>query len=152
MADLSNPANPATEIRSQIVELARQLNRLKKTVEQGNFEVSRELFTLTLVRGGLLEIVRVHGGKTLRFTMQQNNKTVVLQEFHIPDLGEDNNLRGFLLSANDGTDTLAMSKFEPEVNMDMVMEEFLKGLYTAVTSAFKQGCDVHIQLVKTKHL
>ena len=140
------------EIHAQLVELARQLNRLKQTVVESQFEVTRELFTLTLVRGGFLELIKDNGGKTLRFTIHNGESTVILQEFHIPDLGNENNLRGFLLSANDGVETLALSKFEPEIGVDEAMAEFLDGLFLAVISAFKGGNDVHIQLVKTKSI
>lgn len=142
----------SNQIHDQLVELAKQLNRLKKTVLEGKFEITQELFTLTLVRGGFLELVKANGGKTMRFTIQSGHATVVLQEFHIPDLGDENNLRGFLLSANDGVETLAIGKFEPEIGIDDAMQEFLEGLRTVVVNAFKNGNDIHVQLVKTRSI
>ncbi len=141
-----------SKLHAQLVELATQINRLKKTVLEGKFEITQELFTLTLVRGGFLELVKANGGKTMRFTIYNGHATVVLQEFHIPDLGDENNLRGFLLSANDGVETLALGKFEPEIGLDDAMQEFLEGLRVVVINAFKHGNDIHIQLVKSRNV
>ncbi|MCI0711330.1 MAG: hypothetical protein L0154_14340 [Chloroflexi bacterium] len=93
-----------------------------------------------VIRGGLHEIIAHNGGQTLCFGIRDIDHTIhTLQEYHIPENG---NFRGFLLAANDGSETIDLAGQVENIKIEQELLGFFSGLYVAVIHALRNGCEV----------
>ena len=92
-----------------VQKLTDELNKLQKLMKNTKQRISLDVFIKTMIRGGFSEIVETHDGQSLNFRIKNPiGETLNLQESLIPDLGKNNNLLGFLLAANDGSQTVTI--------------------------------------------
>lgn len=138
----------AWQTQERVQDLSVELNKLKHLVSNPKEAISINAFMQTLMRGGFTEIVESNGGKTLSVIIKDDdNSAIHLQDFYIPDLGYINNLRGFLLSANDGRETVEIpvdTNFN--ISFDRELMSFFQALYEAVIPILANHHEIEIQL------
>lgn len=135
------------EDTSAAQRLTDELNKLQKLIQNTNQRISLDSFMNTMMRGGFSDIVENHGGKMLGFKIKNTaGETLTLQEFMIPDLGKDNNLLGFLLAANDGSQTVTMMPTVKVGSLFMELSNFFQGLHEVIVYALENGNKVEVSL------
>lgn len=124
----------------EVYPLTREINKLSVSIKNPKDSISPDTFMRAVIRGGLHEIVAHNGGKTLCFGIRDVDGTIyTLQEYHIPDNGD---FRGFLLSANDGRQTIELTGGIEVLELEHELMGFFSGLYLAVIHALRNGCEV----------
>lgn len=136
------------QIQERVQGLALELNKLKHLVDNPKEGISINTFMKALMRGGFTEIVETNGGKTLSFIIHDCHGTRIdLQNFYIPDLGSINNLRGFLLSANDGRETVEIPvQTNFNISLDRELLSFFQALYETLIPVLERGNEIEVQL------
>lgn len=136
------------QMQERIDGLSNELNKLKHLVYNPKENISLNTFMKALMRGGFTELVEANGGRTLRFIIRDaHGQTMDLQKFYIPDLGNINNLRGFLLSANDGRETVEIpidASFN--ISLDRELLSFFQALYETLVPVFACGNEIEVQI------
>ncbi len=135
------------EDTSPAKRLTDELNKLQKVMQNTNQRISLDSFMNTMMRGGFSEIVETHGGQKLGFKIKNpQGEILTLQEFLIPDLGKDNNLLGFLLAANDGSQTVTMMPTVKVGSLFTELHNFFQGLHEVLMYALENGNQVEVSL------
>lgn len=131
----------------QVETMNIEIEKMAEWVNQNERRLPMEKFVEAMMGGGLAEIIEHNGGKILSFIIKdKEGETVPLHDFQIPNLGGMHNLRGFLLSANDGSETLRSSELR---NIHVVSNElnmFFEGLYLTIMSTIENGNEVRVML------
>ena len=128
-------------------KLTAELNKLQKVVQNTQQRISLDSFINTMIRGGFSEIVETHGGQMLSFRIiSPANETLTLQEFMIPNLGKNNNLLGFLLAANDGSQTVTLMPTVKVGSLFTELHNFFRGLHEVIMYALENGNKIDVQL------
>lgn len=128
-------------------DLNEELAKLAVLVARSHSKVSMERFIETMMGGGLADIVENNGGKILSFmVINDDGEEVSLHDFHIPDLGGMYNLRGFFMSANDGSQTLKGAELNTVQQFSEELNTFFEGLYVTILSVLEAGNAVSVRL------
>jgi hypothetical protein len=133
----------------QIETMNNEIGKMADWVKQNERRLPMEKFVDLLMGGGLAEIIEHNGGKILSFTIRNpEGEAVTLHDFQIPDLGGMHNLRGFLLSANDGSETLRSPDLRNIHIFSNELNTFFEGLYVTIMSTIESGNEVQV-LIKS---
>lgn len=132
---------------SQTQKLTDELNKLQKVMQNTQQRISLDSFINTMIRGGFSEIVETHGGQLLKFIIRNPvGEALTLQEFLIPNLGKNNNLLGFLLAANDGSQTVITMPTTKIGSLFSELHNFFQGLHEVIMYALENGNKIEVQL------
>lgn len=135
-------------VESPTEALNRQLDRMGAYVRTTGRKIPKMKFIDAVMGGGFSEIVSHSGGKTLAFHIKSGaGDEVLLQEYPIPDFGAKENLRGFLFSADNGTDTIVGSRPTSNLDMFQMLDEFFDGIYQICMGAYMSGNDIEVRLI-----
>ncbi len=136
------------QMQERIDGLSNELNKLKHLVYNPKENISLNTFMKALMRGGFTELVEANGGKILSFVIKDSyDMAMDLQKFYIPNLGDINNLRGFLLSANDGRETVEIPiETSFNISLDRELLSFFQALYETLIPVLASGNEIEVQL------
>jgi hypothetical protein len=131
-----------------VTHLSTEINKLRHIVRNPKEHIHVSTFIDAVVRGGIHEIIANNGGKNLCFGLKDiHGNLVPLQEYHIPAYEEEGNFRGFLLSANDGSETLEMGGQTTEIKLERELMGFFNGLYQVVCGALRKDNEIFVYLM-----
>lgn len=126
-----------------VKKLTSEINKLRHIVKNPKEQIHVSTFIDAVVRGGIHEIIEENGGKNLCFGLKDlQGNLVPLQEYHIPAYETEGNFRGFLLSANDGSETLEMGGHTTEIKLERELMGFFNGLYQVVCGALRKDNEI----------
>lgn len=128
--------------------LTHEINKLKHIAQNPKEHLSVSAFMNAMMRGGFHEIIEHNGGKLLCFGITDpTGDRVTLQEFYIPPAedGKDS-LRGFLLAANDGSDTLDLFDANIDTKLERELLAFFNELYGIIEIILAQGNQIEVFL------
>lgn len=129
----------------QVETMNAEIAKMADWIKQNQRRLPMDKFVDAMMGGGLSEVIEHNGGKILSFVItDKEGDAVPLHDFQIPDLGGIHNLRGFLLSANDGSETLRSTDLK---NIHIVSNElntFFEGLYLTIMSTIENGNQVKV--------
>ena len=129
-------------------KLTSEINKLRHIVKNPKEQIHVSTFIDAVVRGGIHEIIEKNGGKNLCFGLKGlDGNLVPLQEYHIPVHETEGNFRGFLLSANDGSETLEMGGHTTEIKLERELMGFFNGLYQVVCGALKNDNEIIVYVM-----
>ncbi|MCI0709733.1 MAG: hypothetical protein L0154_06170 [Chloroflexi bacterium] len=135
----------------QLIEtMNAEIEKMADWVIQNERRLPMDKFIESIMGGGLAEIIEHNGGRILSFIIQnKEGEAVPLHDFQIPDLGGAHNLRGFLLSANDGSETLNSTELKDIHVFSTELNIFFEGLYVTIMSTIESGNQVSVVIKET---
>ncbi len=130
-----------------VTHLSSEINKLRHIVRNPKEQIHVSTFIDAVVRGGIHEVIEKNGGKNLCFGLKDiEGNLVPLQEYHIPAIEKEGDFRGFLLSANDGSETLEMAGHTTEIKIERELMGFFNGLFQVVCGALKKDNEIIVFL------
>ena len=131
----------------QINAINEEIEKMGEWIHQNERRIPMDKFIDSMMGGGLAEVIEHNGGKILSFIIRDKEGEVLpLHEFQIPDLGGMHNLRGFLLSANDGSETLKSTDLKDIHVFSNELNTFFEGLYLTIMSTIENGNEVKVNI------
>lgn len=132
--------------------LAREINKLKHIACNPKERLTIDAFMNAVMRGGLNEIIAHNGGKRLCFGIRDaTGDQITLQDYYIPknetvEGDSRGSFRGFLLTANDGTQTVDLRSNAGSIKMEMELLGFFNSLYKVIAMIHQAGNEIHVYL------
>jgi hypothetical protein len=135
-----------------IEHLSNEINKLKPIYQSEDKKPSADLLMEAMMRGGWAELVENNGGGTLSFGIKGTDGNLeIFQEYYIPDISPQNNLIGFLLSADDASDTQQIRipvrvSHDPTLVLERELLEFFEALHLVIGHALEFGNEIEVHL------